>query len=337
MFLRNYWYVAATSEELTPRLLGRVILNESVVLYRTPQGKPVAMEDVCPHRSLPLSLGGLAGDRVRCGYHGLEFDPTGKCVRIPGQEHIAAGWTVRTYPIVEKWRWIWIWMGEPGLADPAIIPNMYWNDDPSWTFTGGHFEIGCDYQLLVDNLLDLSHESFVHRSTIGNDAVAETPADTSVEGQNVRVVRLMRNCPPPPLYTKLKAFAGNINRSQNILFSPPSNIVIESKSTAVESAGSDALEYRVVNAITPARVGACHHFWSVPRNFAPGEEITKLFHQGSVTAFSEDITVLEAQQKAIDARNGQVVWKNFNVDAGNVAARRIVKSLLDVQSASAQK
>jgi len=148
---------------------------------------------------------------------------------------------------------------------------------------------------------------------------------------------LMRNCPPPPLYTKLKAFAGNIDRSQNILFSPPSNIVIESKSTAVESAGSDALEYRVVNAITPARVGACHHFWSVPRNFAPGEEITKLFHQGSVTAFSEDITVLEAQQKAIDARSGQVAWKNFNVDAGNVAARRIVKSLLDVQSASAQK
>ena len=335
MFLRNYWYVAATSEELTHKLLARVVLNESVVLYRTPGGTPVAMEDLCPHRSLPLSMGELAGDRLRCGYHGLEFDPNGKCVRIPGQEHIAASWKVRTYPVVERWRWIWIWMGDQSLADPAMIPNMYWNNDPEWTFTGGHFEMKCGYQLLVDNLLDLSHESFVHRSTIGNDAVAETPANTNIEGQTVRVFRLMKNCPPPPLYTKLKSFPGNINRSQCIIFNPPSNIVIELKSTAVESDGSDALEYRVLNAITPATANACHHFWSVPRNFAPGEEITKLFYKGSVTAFSEDIVVLEAQQNTIDARRGDVQWKNFNVDAGNVAARRIVKSLLDAQLASA--
>ena len=335
MFLQNYWYVVATSEELTQKLLARVVLRHSVVLYRTPDGTPVAMEDLCPHRSLPLSMGELAGDRVRCGYHGLEFDPSGKCAHIPGQTHIAAGWKVKTYPVVEKWRWIWIWVGDARLADPATIPNMYWNDDPRWTFTGGHFEIKCGYQLLVDNLLDLSHESFVHRSTIGNDAVAETPADTSVEGHTVRIFRLMQNCPPPPLYTKLKSFPGNINRSQNIIFTPPSNIVIESKSTAVDRDGTDALEYRVLNAITPATARACHHFWSVPRNFAPTEEVTKLFHRGSVTAFSEDIVVLEAQQSAIDARGGEVQWKNFNVDTGNVAARRIVSSLLDAQAGSA--
>jgi phenylpropionate dioxygenase-like ring-hydroxylating dioxygenase large terminal subunit len=334
MFLRNYWYVAATSEELSRKLLPRVILNEPVVLYRALDGKVVAMEDMCPHRSLPLSMGELAGNHIRCGYHGLEFDPSGKCVRIPGQEHIAAGWKVKTYPVVEKWRWIWLWMGEPRLADPATIPNMYWNDDPHWTYTGGQFEIKCNYQLLVDNLLDLSHESFVHRSTIGNDAVAETPAETSVAGEMVSIARLMKNCPPPPLYSKLKNFPGNIDRSQHIMFSPPSNIVIESKSTAAEGDGGGALEYRVLNAITPATPDVCYHFWSVPRNFAPEDEITKLFHKGSVTAFSEDIVVLEAQQNAISARRGDIQWKNFNVDAGNVAARRIVKSLLDAESVS---
>ncbi len=335
MFLRNYWYVVATSAELTQKLMARTVLNESLVLYRGAEGQVVAMEDLCPHRSLPLSMGELVGDRVRCGYHGLEFDCTGRCVRIPGQEHIAAGWKVKTYPIVERWRWIWVWMGDPTLADPATIPNMFWNDDPNWTFTGGLFEIKCDHKLLVDNLLDLSHESFVHRSTIGNDAVAETPAKTEIVGESVHVTRLMENCPPPPLYTKLKSFSGNINRSQHIIFSPPSNILIESKSTAAKSDGGDALEYRVLNAITPSTPSSCYHFWSVPRNFAPGEEVTALFHKGSVTAFSEDVTVLEAQQKAIEARGGDVQWKNFNVDAGNVAARRIVKSLLERQDASA--
>lgn len=335
MFLKNYWYVAATSDQLKDTLLPRVILNEPVVMYRTSDGTPVAVEDLCPHRSYPLSLGVLDGDRLRCGYHGLEFGADGRCVRIPGQEHVAAGWKVRTYPIVERWRWLWIWMGNPEQADPATIPNVYWNDDPMWTFTGGHFEIDCHYQLLVDNLLDLSHETFVHASTIGNSAVAETPAETTVEGDKVRVERLMRDCPPPPLYTKLKSFPGNIDRSQRIEFSPPSTIIIESKSMAVGSNAGDALEYRVVNGITPATDTSCHHFWSVPRNFAPDSEVTALFHKGSVTAFSEDVVVLEAQQKSLSAYQDRVKWKNFNVDAGNVAARRIVKKLLDEQVASA--
>ncbi|MGN6461705.1 MAG: aromatic ring-hydroxylating dioxygenase subunit alpha, partial [Pseudolabrys sp.] len=314
MFLKNYWYVAATSDQLTNKLLPRVILNEPVVMYRTSDGKAVAVEDLCPHRSYPLSLGVIEGDRLRCGYHGLEFGADGRCVRIPGQEHIAGGWKVRTYPLVERWRWLWIWMGDPEQADPADIPNVYWNDDPAWTFTGGHFEIGCHYQLLVDNLLDLSHETFVHASTIGNSAVAETPAETMVEGDKVRVVRLIRDCPPPPLYSKLKSFPGNIDRSQRIEFSLPSTIIIESKSTAVGSNAGDALEYRVVNGITPATDTSCHHFWSVPRNFAPDSEVTTLFHKGSVTAFSEDVVVLEAQQKSLTAYQDRVKWKNFNVD-----------------------
>jgi vanillate O-demethylase monooxygenase subunit len=341
MFLKNFWYVAATSDELgrsplSSSPLARVILNEPVVMYRRSDGTAVAMENLCPHRSLPLSMGEVVGDRIRCGYHGLEFASDGKCVRIPGQEHIAAGWKVKTYPLVEKWRCLWIWMGNPALADETDIPSTYWNDDPQWTYTGGHFDIKCHYQLLVDNLLDLSHEAFVHRSTIGNDAVAETPAETSVDGHTVRVVRLMENCPPPPLYVKLKSFPGNINRSQRIEFNPPSHIVIASKSTPFGSkAEDDALEYRVVNGITPATQRACHHFWSVPRNFAHESEVTALFHKGSVTAFSEDIVILEAQQAALDARKDEVLWKNFNVDTGNVAARRIVKSLLDAEATSA--
>ncbi len=334
MFMRNCWYVAVTGEELGRKPLPRRLLGERVVMYRTAAGKPVAMEDLCPHRSLPLSMGELVGDRLRCGYHGLEFEPGGRCVRIPAQEQIPAMWRVRTYPLVERWRWVWIWMGDPALADPASIPDMHWNDDPAWTFTGGHFDIKCHYQLLVDNLLDLSHETFVHRSTIGNDAVAETPVETTVEDAAVRVDRLMLDCPPPPLYQKLKSFPGNIDRSQKIRFEPPSHIVIASRSTPHGNNDPDAaLEYRVVNGITPASERECHHFWAVPRNFAHDPAVTAMFHKGSVTAFSEDIVVLEAQQAALDERGGAVRWQNFNVDAGAVAARRMVDALIRQEGA----
>ena len=230
--------------------------------------------------------------------------------------------------------------GEPALADAAKIPNMFWNDHPGWTYTGGHFDIKCHYQLLVDNLLDLSHEAFVHRSTIGNAAVAESPVETTVEGETVRVVRLMPDCPPPPLYQKLRSFPGNIDRSQRVEFAPPSTIVIASRSPPHGVNDPDiALEYRVLNGITPATDHSCHHFWSVPRNFAPAEEVTQMFHKGSVTAFSEDIAVLEAQQDRIAERGTANRWMNFNVDAGGISARRIVDSVLkqEAKAAPAEK
>lgn len=330
MFLRNYWYVAALAEEVGRTPMQRQILNEPVVMYRTEAGTPVALLDMCPHRNLPLSMGQLVGDNLRCGYHGLTFDPSGKCVRVPGQVNIPPRCRARAYSLVEKWRWLWIWMGDPAQADETAIPEFYWNDDPAWTYTGGHFHIRCNYQLLVDNLLDLSHEAYVHPSTIGNDAVAETPCKTDVHGTTVRTYRLMENCPPPPLYVKLRGFAENIDRSQDITFKPPSNILIKSKSVphGAPDRANSGLEYRVVNGITPADETSCHHFWAVPRNFAPDPEITKLFHAGSVRAFSEDVVVLEAQQAMLNRRPRDMQWIDVNADSGGVAARRVTAKLL---------
>ncbi|MGH7090951.1 MAG: hypothetical protein ACREFQ_18795, partial [Stellaceae bacterium] len=118
-----------------------------------------------------------------------------------------------------------------------------------------------------------------------------------------------------------------------IRFAPPSHIVIASRSTPHGNNDPDAaLEYRVVNGITPANERRCHHFWAVPRNFAHDPEVTALFHKGSATAFSEDITVLEAQQAAIEERGAALRWQNFNVDAGPVAARRIVEALIKTEA-----
>jgi len=334
VFLRNYWYIAAMPDEVGRELLSRWILNEPILLYRNEAGAPVALRDICPHRNLPLSEGVLLGDTIRCGYHGLEFGPDGKCTQIPAQPNIPPRFRVRSYPVVEKWRWVWIWMGDPDLADESRIPDFHWNDDPDWTPTGGHFYIRCDYGLLVDNLLDLSHETFVHALTIGNAAVAETPVRTESGDDEVRVLRQINNHPAPPLYVTLKGFTGEIDRTQNITWTPPTNIVIESRSFPSGSNDPDmVLEYRVLNGITPATPGATHHFWATPRNFSPEEEVTSAFHKGSVRAFSEDVEVLEKQQAMIDYQGGTSNWFDITADQGGLLARRKVKQLLEAEQA----
>src|SRR5947208_10186817 len=112
VYLRNSWYVAAWDREVSRRPLARTYLDEPVVLFRKEDGTPVALQDRCCHRYLPLSRGKLEADRLRCGYHGLLFDADGKCVEIPGQANIPPQAKVRAFPTQERVGWIWIWMGD---------------------------------------------------------------------------------------------------------------------------------------------------------------------------------------------------------------------------------
>ena len=175
MFLKNYWYVAAWDHEVGREPTARMILGEPIVMYRTEDGRAVAFEDRCCHRRAPLSFGRVTGDNLQCGYHGMVYGPDGKVIAIPGQTQIPPGSAVRTYPLVERWQFLWIWMGDPAEADESEIPELHWHDDPDWTYVGGYLQVDAHYQLLVDNLLDLTHETFLHASTIGNEHVANTP------------------------------------------------------------------------------------------------------------------------------------------------------------------
>ena len=109
-YLTNRWYVAAWAEEIGDAPLARMIMDKPIVFYRTAGGVPVALADRCCHRALPLSMGQVIGDEIRCGYHGLRFDATGQCVDVPGQSTIPPDARVASYPVVERHRMVWIWM-----------------------------------------------------------------------------------------------------------------------------------------------------------------------------------------------------------------------------------
>ncbi len=178
-FPLNAWYAAAWDVDLKQALFPRTICGKHVVMYRQSNGRVAALEDACWHRLVPLSKGRLDGDTVVCGYHGLKYNAQGRCTYMPSQETINPSACVRSYPVVERHRFVWLWMGDPALADPALVPDMHWNDDPAWAGDGKTIHVKCDYRLVVDNLMDLTHETFVHGSSIGNDHVAEAPFDVT--------------------------------------------------------------------------------------------------------------------------------------------------------------
>lgn len=343
MFLKNFWYVAVWDHELADKPLGRTILGEPVVLFRGDDGKAVAVEDKCPHRRVPLSMGKVVeGGLLQCHYHGLRFDKTGACVRIPGQESIPPTARVKTYPVIERYRWVWIWMGDPAQADPSTIPDYHYLDSPDWGAKGTYIHVKANWQLIVDNLLDLTHLAFVHESTIGNAAVAEN-ADVRVKRTQggVLVTRWMIDKPAPPTYVKAGNFTTNVDRWQFIDFLPPAFLRLSVGATPTGTGAPDGnfvdgINMRNLNAITPETETTSHYFWAQAHDFdVRNAALTDMIFEQVKIAFLEDKDVFEAQQRVIDA-DASETQVDIHADAGGIQARRILSKLYNEEMAARQ-
>jgi vanillate monooxygenase len=337
MWMRNCWQVIAFSAEIGHTPLARTVLSEPIVLFRTEQGDAAALADRCPHRSVPLSLGRVVGDQIQCGYHGLCFDRSGACVRVPGQESVPVKAHVQTYPLVERHKFAWIWMGDAELADPDLVPDFHWIGDPAWAAAEGYHHFAANYQLINDNLLDLSHESFVHEETIGNEAVAEAPFAMSLHGDVVRVHRDMIDIEAPPFYRRTTGFSGRIDRWHTNNFTPPGFHVIENGSRPTGSSDrSQALERKVLNLITPETATSSHYFWAVIRQFKLDDpELTEYIRQGIARTFDQDKAILEAQQRALGPDpDGATFPVSIRVDAGPIQGRRLLAAMIAREEAA---
>ncbi len=334
-FPYNAWYVAAWDYEVKRALMPRTICGKKVVMYRTAAGQIAALEDACWHRLVPLSKGWLEGDDVVCGYHGLKFDPNGRCTFMPSQETINPSACVRRFPVVEKYRFAWIWMGDPALADPAAIPDMHWVDDPAWAGEGKLTPLACNYRLVVDNLMDLTHESFVHRTSIGNSAVAEAPFEVTHGERTAHVTRWMLNIDPPPFWAFQLGATGpvKVDRWQYINFEAPAAVVLDvgvalAGTGAPQGDRSKGVNLRVCHFITPETEARSHFFWVVRRNFKLGDQrLTTETRDRNAAIIGEDEAMLEAQQQAMED-NPDAVFYNLNIDGGAMWARRIQERMI---------
>ncbi|PZQ22631.1 MAG: Rieske (2Fe-2S) protein [Sphingopyxis macrogoltabida] len=334
-FARNQWYVAAWSTDVGRQPLGRVICNEPVVLYRRQDGSIAALEDICPHRLLPLSMGLIEGDSIRCKYHGLLLDSDGRCQEMPGGDAVNAAVKVPPYVVAERYHFVWIWIGDPALADTSLLPDLWMNEADGWRVGGDTYHVKCDYRLIIDNLMDLTHETYVHSSTVGQKELHDFPIETRTEASCVITSRWMPNVMPPPLYREqLDGYDGAVDRWQICYYLPPSGVIIDvgvapvEEGLTLEDHDSARIRSFVLDFVTPETDGTCHYFWGSARNrFLDDDERFDAITRQQGAVFMEDVEILEAQQRMIDHCPGRKL-RAFKVDAGGVRARLMLDKLV---------
>jgi phenylpropionate dioxygenase-like ring-hydroxylating dioxygenase large terminal subunit len=332
-WIDNRWYVAAWDSEVDSSPLARTICGRPVMLYRRLDRSVVAMQDACPHRLLPLSMGIREGDNIRCRYHGMLIDGEGTVVQMPLRtDPVNRSICVRTYPVAERHRFVWIWFGEAEKADPDLIPDFWPCSRPGWTFDGGYVRIQCDYRLLIDNLMDLTHETYVHDGSIGQQELMEAPIETRVEGDEIVVTRWMPGIDAPPFWRGALKREGPVDRWQICRFLPPSNVIIDvgvapADAGATVESHDQGVRGFVIDAITPESETISHYFWGMARNFDVGDMgFTARFKRQQGDVFAEDVEVLEAQQRSI-LRNPELKLRAYNIDQGGVKARLVIDRL----------
>jgi vanillate O-demethylase monooxygenase subunit len=333
MFPLEQWYVAGVSWEFKDRPVARILLGQPVVLFRT-EGNIAALEDRCCHRQLPLSCGMVEGSAIRCGYHGLLFARDGKCIEIPGQEHIPKGACIRAYPLEERNHIVWIWMGQTPESQPTSAAPAYpWHDDPLYQFTGDVYHYKAPYQLIHDNLLDLSHVGFVHTRTIGGNASIHVQAEMNVQNGPdwVRVVRHMPDSVAPPTYLEAWPFNGHVDRWQEIEFRISHFLIwtgaMDAGTGELNDPERSGFHMRGFHGITPETESTSFYFWTISSNRNPAlPEMAEKIHRASAFTFDEDRTVIEAQHTNM-ARFPGAAMTGIQVDTAPNRARRIISRL----------
>ncbi|MEW6643878.1 MAG: aromatic ring-hydroxylating dioxygenase subunit alpha [Pseudomonadota bacterium] len=335
---RNCWYPLTWSRNVGRALTRHRLLGADVVVYRGEAGAPIALDDVCPHRFAPLSMGKLKGDAVECGYHGMTFGPDGRCVRIPGQKVIPPNARVLSYPLYEKMGLIWIWPGDPDFADPSLIYDLPQYHQPDWHAAHGDaLRIEANYLNLADNLCDPAHVSFVHLSTLGNSASEEIPVEHTFSENGVLVWRWIKDAPAIPLFAKYGNFKGHVDRWHYYDYRAPCIAVIDFGSAEVGAIvdpeeRDKGLRIFACHFITPVDDHACIDHWLHVRNFAIDDaDVDQRLHADFRIAFNEDKEILE-RIEAVERARPNVKRIRLGIDAAPQRMRRIVERLAAADS-----
>ncbi len=349
MFLKNCWYVAAWASEVKDGPFARTICGVPVVLFRTGSGSFAALEDRCCHRNLPLSMGTIEGDGLRCGYHGLKYDATGACIEIPGQKQIPPAARVASFPLIERWGMVWIWLG-PARADAALLPQWDALDDRRLVRANGNEEkplpMRCNWQLNNDNLLDLSHVFYVHKTTLGAPGMENLPIKSSRSNRGVSMSRWMPNTAPIPLFGQYLGLKDGqlMDRWQGTDAELPTHCLIHAGFAPAgalapdDMAGRDKyIRFHAFITATPETAESSFMFYVQARNFAhDNAELTRRIVADFRVVFGQDIAVMEGQQRVNEAYpeapTVDVTW-----DGPPLAMRRLVTERMAAEGAAEKK
>ncbi|WP_043285941.1 aromatic ring-hydroxylating dioxygenase subunit alpha [Paraburkholderia oxyphila] len=338
-FLRNAWYVVAWCTDIKRELFERTVINESLVLYRTSENKVVCLSNRCPHRFAPLHLGRIVDDRVECGYHGLVFDGSGRCTHNPHGDHkIPQAACVQSYLVEERHNLVWIWMGNKDLADPSKIPDFSClTDTLKFSSVVGAIEMNANYELITDNLMDLSHVEYVHRGILGSDAISRGKTEVIDEGATLHSNRWCPDGLAPPAWDAMFGNYGkHVDHWLNMRWNAPAHMLLDVGITPTGKHRDDGIWMLGTDILTPSTEEKTFYFWGVSRAYALDDPAAGEAWVAAIDgAFSgQDKPMLEAQQRMIGNRD---LWELNPVlipaDAGAVRARRKLAALIAAESA----
>jgi phenylpropionate dioxygenase-like ring-hydroxylating dioxygenase large terminal subunit len=326
--IRNCWYVAALASEVSRDIISRRLLDTDVAMYRTLAGEPVAVHNRCPHRSFPLAKGRLDGDTLICGYHGMQFDASGRCVNMPSMPITPSNASVRSFPMVERGPLVWIWMGNSDKAAEALIPDTHWLDDARWRSVSGSYYMKSDYVSMHENLLDQTHFPFLHPGAIGTPEYARSRLDVRLEGEVVIIDRQLKNSPPPGVYGVPTGLTGKpVHRYSEARFTSPAlhvafAIIVDP--SPPEGSLSD-YHFNITHVFTPESNGAIHYWWFNSRDFKLDDrEADDYLHVASAKAYLEDVDALEWILDVVTQDAQPQFDLNFAPDKPGLMMRRVI-------------
>lgn len=333
---KNCWWVAAQADEVGDRPLGRWLLGEPVVLFRTAAGAVVALEDRCPHRWLPLSKGRVLGNVIVCGYHGLRFGADGHCVKTASHGRVPDAAKVRSYPVVERGPFVWIWMGDPKRSSETPIPDLEFVTGADWVRISGYMYLKSNYFLLQENVLDLTHFAYVHAHTLEVDGWDGGEDEVLTEDGKVKFRRHLPATPLPPFLT-IPAHLADGEVGDSTTFGELSLPGVHSAGIDIgdpwkgKNGGRD-FHFRISHLTTPESPSTTHYWWIIGQNYgAPGSKENEDVRKIIVEAFLQDKEVLENIQQVVerDSRHTDSPEISMRSDRSGIQARKILHGFLD--------
>lgn len=340
-FLENVWQMAAWSEEVGEPLLFRRLAGRKLLILRKMNGEVAMLDDRCPHRFAPLSLGIRQGDAITCGYHGLCFDLAGECIGNPFSDRIPAGARVRAYPVVERDGIVWFWAGDPALADSSAIPDFSFLPDSPTNRTLRGYTLEAQYEFGTDNLRDLSHIEFVHKGSFaGNGVIFAGKHEVRQDGDTLHSNWWMSDIAAPPHTQGIYPPDMRCDHWLDMRWSAPASMYLQVGGTPAECPRDEGVMAHQAHILTPETDGTTHYFWASTRsNALDSPEMDEMLKSLFGQAFDEeDKPIIKA---AFDNIEGADFWDCqpvfLGIDAGGTRARRLVQTMLAAEAVTARQ
>ena len=343
-YLKNAWVVAALSREVGPEaLFHRTLLDTPVLIYRKADGTPVALHDRCPHRFAPLHLGKRVGDEIACLYHALRFDCSGRCTHNPhGNGQIPQAAQLRSFPLLERHGFLWIWMGEPAAARPEALPDFGPLDaGPATGVAHTYMHLKAHYELVSDNVMDLSHVDHVHGEALTTrgqlsplrPALREGPAEVAArwEWQQTPPLQILAPFLPQP--------AESARHFIEVSWTPPATLQLSVGVT--QQPGPLDLGHCIgqydLHSATPETADSTHYFFASRRNHlehdgAFNEAKIQAMHQAFLTEDGPVIEAVHAEMGTADFFSLKPVL--MSNDIAPVKVRRLLQKLIADEAAA---